>query len=132
MLRLFFVCVYLIFLECDKFEIDNIFLKLSNSRFRSKFYLRSRERRIIFDKGLDGIEKDTYQILDKRIRKLASNDGRQTPWNGHPVFVAQHGTAICCRGCMEKWYGVGRDIVLSERELWFFVDLIMEWIVRKL
>ena len=22
------------------------------------------------------------------------------------VFVAQHATACCCRGCLEKWYRV--------------------------
>ncbi len=23
---------------------------------------------------------------------------------GHPVFVAQHATATCCRECIRKWH----------------------------
>ena len=29
------------------------------------------------------------------------NDGKQTPMRNHPIFIAQHGTATCCRG----WFG---------------------------
>ncbi|VFT76303.1 Uncharacterised protein [Klebsiella aerogenes] len=30
------------------------------------------------------------------------NHGKQTPMRGHPVFIAQHATATCCRGCLEN------------------------------
>ena len=32
------------------------------------------------------------------------NDGKQTPMRGHPVFIAQHATATCCRECIRKWH----------------------------
>ena len=28
----------------------------------------------------------------------------QTPMRGHPVFIAQHATATCCRECIRKWH----------------------------
>jgi hypothetical protein len=33
---------------------------------------------------------------------------------GHPVFIAQHACACCCRGCLEKWYRIPRGIPLTE------------------
>jgi len=43
------------------------------------------------------------------------NDGKQTPMRGHPVFIAQHATATCCRECIRKWHkivvGAGADAV---------------------
>ncbi|MEU6081408.1 DUF4186 family protein [Streptomyces sp. NPDC047108] len=33
-------------------------------------------------------------------------DGRQTPYRGHPVFVAQHATATCCRGCPQRCHHI--------------------------
>lgn len=34
------------------------------------------------------------------------NDGKQTPMRGHPVFLAQHATGCCCRGCLYKWHRI--------------------------
>jgi len=48
------------------------------------------------------------QALDFITARLApallKNDGKQTPMRGHPVFIAQHATATCCRRCLWKWY----------------------------
>ena len=46
----------------------------------------------------------------------------------HPVFIAQHATATCCRGCIEKWYKIPKGKELSLNEQNFIVELIMEWI----
>jgi len=32
--------------------------------------------------------------------ELPKNDGKQTPMKNHPVFIAQHATATCCRKCL--------------------------------
>ena len=47
---------------------------------------------------------------------------------GHPVFLAQHATATCCRGCLEKWHGIekGRELTASEQQ--YVVNIIMRWI----
>jgi hypothetical protein len=41
------------------------------------------------------------------------NDGKQTPFKGHPVFIAQHATATCCRGCLAKWHGIRKGEALD-------------------
>ena len=47
----------------------------------------------------------------------ALKDGKQTPMKNHPVFIAQHATATCCRGCLEKWHHIPKEKV-------FIVDKI--------
>ena len=56
------------------------------------------------------------------------NDGRQTPWGNHPVFVAQHATATCCRGCLEKWHGIPKGKPLSDAEQTYIVSVIERWL----
>lgn len=60
------------------------------------------------------------------------NDGKQTPMKGHPVFLAQHACACCCRGCLEKWHGIpkGRELTGEEQE--YVVDVLMTWIDRQM
>jgi hypothetical protein len=50
--------------------------------------------------------------------------------SGHPVFVAQHATATCCRGCLSKWHHISKDKNLNDKEVRFIVALIMEWIKK--
>ncbi|HBB44544.1 MAG TPA: DUF4186 domain-containing protein, partial [Clostridiales bacterium] len=57
---------------------------------------------------------------------------KQTPMHGHPVFVAQHATATCCRGCLCKWHKIEQNKQLSESEQQFVVGLIMEWIKNQM
>ena len=59
-------------------------------------------------------------------------DGKQTPYRGHPVFKAQHATATCCRGCLNKWWKVQKGIMLSDLQREKIVNLIMAWIERQL
>jgi hypothetical protein len=47
---------------------------------------------------------------------------------GHPVFIAQHATATCCRGCIQKWHGIKKGKELSDQEIQFLIELIMGWI----
>lgn len=72
------------------------------------------------------------QAIDFITIRLAppypKNDGKQTPMKGHPVFIAQHATATCCRGCLEKWYKIEKGRALSGDEIRFVVDLVMGWI----
>ncbi len=41
------------------------------------------------------------------------NDGKQTPMRGHPVFLAQHATGCCCRGCLYKWHRIPQGVQLT-------------------
>ncbi|MDH4011678.1 MAG: DUF4186 domain-containing protein, partial [Desulfobacterales bacterium] len=60
------------------------------------------------------------------------NDGKQTPMRGHPVFIAQHATATCCRGCLQKWHGIEKGRALNAAEVNYAVALIMGWIERQI
>jgi hypothetical protein len=55
------------------------------------------------------------------------NDGRQTPYRNHPVFVAQHATATC-RSCLETWHGIAKGHRLDRGERAYVVEVIGRWI----
>src|SRR5213595_238726 len=98
-------------------DIDDLFEALSRSRFRAKFKLRGRELAYLQDKGIDAVMQHAAELIEKRLAPtVIPNDGKQTPWRNHPVFVAQHATATCCRGCLEKWHGIARGHPLTDAE----------------
>ncbi len=112
--------------------IQNKLNKLSKSKFRSSFHLRKKEIEYIDKKGIEEIKKQTYEIINKRIKpEIIENDGKQTPMKNHPVFIGQHATATCCRGCIEKWHHIKKNKELTDHEIDFIVELIMEWIRRQ-
>lgn len=111
----------------------NVLNKLVKSKFRSRFKLRTKELKYIKDKGLNTIRSHACDFIRDRIAPAEPvNDGKQTPMRGHPVFIAQHATAICCRGCIEKWHKFPqhRDLTATEQE--YLVSVIMEWINRQI
>ena len=113
--------------------IKNQLEALSKSKFRSSFYLKEKDKKYIQDNGLDKIKEHAYDFITKRLApKDIPNDGKQTPMRGHPVFIAQHATATCCRGCLYKWHKIRKGKDLSEKEIKYIVDIIMEWISRQI
>lgn len=103
--------------------------RLAKSKFRSRFKLGAKELEYIKDKGLDKIRSHACDFIRDRVAPAEPvNDGKQTPMRGHPVFIAQHATATCCRGCIEKWHKLpkGREMTKTEQE--YLVSVIMEWI----
>ena len=116
-------------------KID-LFERLSKSKFRMRFQLTDADRRYISEKGMDTIRKHAAEIVGKRLAPAEpANDGEQTPMRGapkgHPVFLAQHATATCCRGCLEKWHGIEKGRALTEGEQRYVVDVIIHWIGRQ-
>ena len=112
--------------------INNKLDSLAKSKFRSSFHLKEKDKEYIKEKGLDKIREHAYDFINKRLRPaIILNDGKQTPMRGHPVFIAQHACACCCRGCLYKWYHIDRDRELSKDEVDYIVNLIMEWIIRE-
>ena len=103
--------------------------ELMRSKFRSSFRLKEKERNIVLEKGLDVIENHAYEIIEKRLKpKYIENDGKQTPTKNHPVFIAQHATATCCRKCLYKWHNIPISKELDDNEMKYIVNIIMEWI----
>ena len=75
----------------------------------------------------------TLDFVNKRLAgKYIANDGKQTPMKGHPVFIAQHATATCCRGCLSKWHRIPNNIELNEKHKEYIVNVIMKWINNEL
>lgn len=108
---------------------NDIFNRLSKSAFRNKFKLREKEKQYIIEKGLDKIRSHAEDFISKRLAPAQiPNDGKQTPMKGHPVFIAQHATATCCRGCLEKWHKISAGHTLTTEEQKYIADIIMEWI----
>ena len=116
----------------QKEYINNKLNSLSKSKFRSSFHLRKYMIDYINDKGMNTIESHTEDFIEKNLSKLLPNDGKQTPMKGHPTFIAQHATATCCRGCIEKWYKIPKDKELNIKEKKFIKALILEWINKEL
>ena len=107
--------------------------KLAKSKFRSRFKLHAKEIEYIKDKGLDKIKSHAKDFIRDRVAPAEPvNDGKQTPMRGHPVFIAQHATATCCRGCIEKWHKFPQHRKLTKTEQEYLVSVIMEWIKRQI
>lgn len=110
-------------------SIDNALEKLSKSKFRSSFHLKATDIAYIDEKGMDTVRRHAEDFIEKKLAPAyPENDGKQTPMKNHPVFIAQHACACCCRGCLEKWYKVpkGRELTKAQQEK--IVNLLMAWI----
>ena len=112
--------------------VDEALEKLKRSKFRSGFHLSEKDIEYIDERGLDLIRSHAADFVSKRLAPaVIPNDGKQTPMRGHPVFVAQHACACCCRGCLNKWYRVPQGRALTENEQGRIVRLLMTWIERE-
>ncbi len=113
-------------------RIEDALTCLQASKFRAHFHLSENDKKYIDEKGLDTIRSHAKDFIRERLAPAyPRNDGKQTPMRGHPVFVAQHATATCCRGCLEKWYRVQKGVALSEIQQEKIVNLIMAWITKE-
>ena len=114
----------------------DLFGRLARSAFRSRFRLTDADMAYLREKGSEVIRAHAEEIVRRRLAPARPrSDGKQTPMrgapDGHPVFLAQHATATCCRGCLEKWHGIAAGAPLTEREQAYVVDVIMKWLGRQ-
>lgn len=116
----------------EKQWINNKLNSLEKSKFRASFHLNKKMIEYIDIKGLELVESHCNDFIDKNLKTYnKEKDGKQTPTKSHPVFVAQHATATCCRGCIEKWYHIPKEKVLQENEIKCIKAMIMEWIKKE-
>ena len=107
--------------------------RLEGSKFRSSFHLSKKDKEYVLEKGIEVIRAHARDIIAKRLAPAAiPNDGKQTPTKGHPVFIAQHACAMCCRGCMYKWYKVKKGAALTSIQIEKCVNLLMAWIENEI
>lgn len=68
-------------------------------------------------------------FIDRRLAPAhPAKDGKQTPMRGHPVFIAQHATATCCRPCLAKWHAIPAGRPLTEEERAHVVAALERWL----
>ena len=114
-------------------DIDDILRRLEGSAFRSRFKLATRDRAYIEARGMGVVLGHAREFVDRRLAPAEPiNDGKQTPFKGHPVFIAQHATATCCRGCLAKWHGLAAGRELDERQRRYVVAVIERWLTRQM
>ena len=110
-------------------DIDELFSALTRSQFRQRFRLGPKEKAYLEDKGLPAVLSHAQDFIAQRLAPAEpKNDGKQTPWKGHPVFVAQHATATCCRGCLAKWHRIDKGRELTPDERAHAVHVIERWL----
>ena len=117
----------------DDAWIQDTLARLGHSRFRASFSLSAKDRAYARAKGRDTIDRHAHEMLAKRVGPAHPfKDGKQTPYRGHPVFTAQHATATCCRGCIERWHHIPRGRALTDAEVDALARLVMAWVERDL
>jgi hypothetical protein len=110
-------------------EIDTVFAALAASPFRMKQCLNPRDRAYLEEKGHETVLAHARDFIAKRLAPAnPKNDGKQTPMRGHPVFVAQHATATCCRSCLAKWHAIAPGKELSAPEQAHVAAAIARWL----
>jgi uncharacterized protein DUF4186 len=114
--------------------IDSRLERLGKQRFRSKFHLPGgRDRGLAELHGPTRLRQHARDIIGRRVAPAAPHkDGKQTPYRGHPVFVAQHATGTCCRNCLQRHHEIPKGRELTAAELDYVVDVICCWIEREL
>lgn len=122
-------------MEFDRNEayFDDLFQRLAKSSFRSRFHLKSKEIAWLNEKGMDVCKEHAFHFIRERLAPAyPRQDGKQTPMKSHPVFIAQHATGCCCRGCLEKWHGIPKGVELNSFEQQYIAEVLMCWIRREL
>ncbi len=110
-------------------DLDELFAALQKSDFRRSFQLRGKDLDYLRSKGLPVVLAHAEDFIARRLAPaVIPNDGKQTPFRGHPVFVAQHATACCCRGCLEKWHRIPAGRALTEEEQKHVLATLERWL----
>jgi hypothetical protein len=110
-------------------DLDDLFVALERSPFRRRFRLGPREREYLDAKGLPTVLDHAASFIAQRLAPAEPrNDGKQTPFRGHPVFIAQHATATCCRGCLAKWHRIEEGRPMTADEQRHAVSAIERWL----
>jgi hypothetical protein len=118
----------------DAARIDARLERIASHHFRARFHLRhGRDRAVVELRGMEAVRRHAADLIAKRLAPARpAKDGRQTPYRGHPVFVAQHATATCCRACLERWHEIPPGRELSAGEQAYVVEVISRWIGRQM
>ena len=97
--------------------------------FSFRFSLGEKQLESMESRDWETILSHVTDFINQRLAfaKLKT-DGRQKPMKGHPVFVAQHATATCCRGCLAKWHGIASGRELDIHQVAHLLDVMRYWL----
>ena len=110
-------------------DLDELFKALDASAFRRRFRLRGKELEYLQQRGLGVVLEHAADFIEKRVAQAQpANDGKQTPMRHHPAFIAQHATATCCRGCLEKWHRIPKGRALLADEKRYVLAVLRRWL----
>ena len=94
--------------------------------------LGAKERAYLEEKTLPVVLEHGRRFVTERLAPAnPKNDGRQTPMRSHPVFIAQHATATCCRGCLAKWHFIDRGKSLTDEQIDYVLQVIERWLAAE-
>jgi hypothetical protein len=109
--------------------LDELFDALAGSPFRARFRLNAADAAYLAERGRPAILRHARDFIERRLAPAQpASDGRQTPMKGHPVFVAQHATASCCRSCLAKWHRIPAGRPLADGETAQVLAAIARWL----
>jgi hypothetical protein len=110
-------------------DLEELFAALARSKFRSRFRLSAKETASLSEKTLAVVLEHGRRFVVERLADAQPrNDGRQTPMRGHPVFIAQHATGTCCRGCLAKWHRIPEGQPLTPEQIDYIIAVIERWL----
>jgi hypothetical protein len=113
-------------------DYNSVLDRLAGSAFRRRKTLLGTELDYLRARGLDEVLKHARRFIQERLAPAhPEEDGRQTPYRGHPAFIAQHATATCCRGCLEIWHSIPKGRELEDSDVGYVVEIIAAWIRRE-
>ncbi|MFC0141305.1 DUF4186 domain-containing protein [Erwinia mallotivora] len=113
--------------------IDDVVQRLAASAFRQRFHLGQREYHYCRKRGEAEVRRHAQDFINMRLAPaVPASDGKQTPMRGHPVFIAQHATATCCRGCLSKWHAIPAMQPLTQAQQAYIVAVIMRWLEQEM
>ena len=108
---------------------DDLFAALERNEFRRRFRLGPEDRAYLEEKTMPVILQHGRRFLTERLAPAQpDNDGKQTPMRGHPIFIAQHATATCCRGCLKKWHRIDPGVPLTDEQVDYLLAVIQRWL----
>jgi hypothetical protein len=107
---------------------DDLFQALRQSAFRRRQKLGAADLAYLRGRGMETVLRHAGEMIAARLAPAEPlNDGKQTPMRGHPVFVAQHATGTCCRGCLAKWHRIPKGRDLTDEERAYVVSVLERW-----
>jgi hypothetical protein len=123
----------------DLRDLDHTILALQFEHVRHEFWctvpFSARAEDYARRRGKRGILVAARQRIRSSVGKpMGIWDSRQTPWEnkGHALHYGQHATATCCRKCIQVWHGIPRDQELNDKDIEYFSQLLLRYVVHRL